>query len=162
MEFPDSKRAYSYALLTVLFWSTVATAFKIALIDYNPAGVLLIANLVSLIIFLVLMLVRHKTVSFNPFSWKNLWISALQGLLNPFLYYLLLFKAYSLLPAQVAQPVNFVWPIMLMLLSVPLLKQKVGFRGMLVTSFPKCSELHLDTGGCIWTIKMRTCYFNMT
>jgi drug/metabolite transporter (DMT)-like permease len=56
---------------------------------------------------------------------------------NPLLYYLVLFKAYSLLPAQVAQPLNMIWPITLALLSVPLLKQKIGWVsvGALFISF---------------------------
>ena len=54
--------------------------------------------------------------------------SALLGLINPFLYYLILLKAYQLLPAQVAQPLNMIWPIVLVFLSVPLLKQKVSTR----------------------------------
>ena len=41
---------------------------------------------------------------------------ALLGLLNPVGYYLVLFKAYDLLPAQIAQPVNYIWPIMLLIL----------------------------------------------
>jgi drug/metabolite transporter (DMT)-like permease len=56
------------------------------------------------------------------------WIkSALIGAFNPLLYYLVLFKAYSLLPAQVAQPVNMIWPVTLALLSVPILKQKISW-----------------------------------
>ena len=50
------------------------------------------------------------------------------GFLNPFLYYLVLFKAYDLLPAQEAQPLNYTWAITLALLSIPLLKQKIGLR----------------------------------
>ncbi len=57
--------------------------------------------------------------------------SALLGFLNPFLYYIILFKAYSLLPAQQAQPINFLWPITLVLLSAPLLKQKIRPRDIL-------------------------------
>lgn len=49
------------------------------------------------------------------------------GALNPLIYYLVLFKAYSLLPAQIAQPINMVWPIVLALLSVPFLNQKIGW-----------------------------------
>ncbi len=48
------------------------------------------------------------------------------GLINPFLYYLILLKAYQLLPAQVAQPLNMIWPIILVFLSVPILKQRIG------------------------------------
>jgi drug/metabolite transporter (DMT)-like permease len=58
-------------------------------------------------------------------------LSAVQGFMNPLAYYLILFKAYSILPAQVAQPVNFIWPLVLMLLSAPLLKQPVRISGII-------------------------------
>jgi drug/metabolite transporter (DMT)-like permease len=70
--------------------------------------------------------------------------SAFLGFLNPFLYYIVLLKAYSVLPAQLAQPLNYLWPVMLVILSVPLLKQKLetktipalvlGFLGVYVIS----------------------------
>jgi len=52
------------------------------------------------------------------------------GFLNPFLYYLVLFKAYSLLPAQIAQPLNFIWPITLMLIAIPLLGHRFSIRSL--------------------------------
>jgi drug/metabolite transporter (DMT)-like permease len=53
------------------------------------------------------------------------------GALSPFAYYLVLFKAYEILPAQVAQPLNMVWPIVLVFLSVVLLKQKITYRSFI-------------------------------
>ena len=38
----------------------------------------------------------------------------------------MLFEAYDRLPAQEAQPLNYTWPIVVVILSVPLLKQPVG------------------------------------
>jgi len=58
-------------------------------------------------------------------SREDLLHSAILGLINPFLYYLILLKAYQLLPAQVAQPLNMIWPIILVFLSVPILGQKI-------------------------------------
>ena len=60
------------------------------------------------------------------------------GALNPFLYYVILFKAYDLLPAQEAQPINYTWAITLTLLSIPLLKQRLrpkDFLAILVSYF---------------------------
>lgn len=53
------------------------------------------------------------------------------GLMNPLAYYLLLFQAYDMLPAQVAQPVNYTWAIALSLLAVPLLGQRIGAAELL-------------------------------
>eukprot|EP00831_Metopus_contortus_P078701 TRINITY_DN7668_c0_g1_i1.p2 TRINITY_DN7668_c0_g1~~TRINITY_DN7668_c0_g1_i1.p2 ORF type:complete len:273 (-),score=52.07 TRINITY_DN7668_c0_g1_i1:259-1077(-) len=55
---------------------------------------------------------------------------ALLGILNPFLYYMILFKAYDLLPAQEAQPINYTWAVTLSLLSVPLLGQKMSMKDL--------------------------------
>lgn len=126
----NQKKAYLLTALTVLFWSTVATAFKIALRQYHYIQLLLVANFISLMIFTCIIIFRKKPVK-KSLTYKYLVLSAFQGLINPFFYYLLLFKAYSLLPAQIAQPANFVWPIMLMLLAVPLLKQKIRLKGFL-------------------------------
>src|ERR1035437_10606431 len=57
--------------------------------------------------------------------------SAILGLINPFLYYLILLNAYRLLPAQVAQPLNMIWPIILVFLSVPVLGQKIERKSFL-------------------------------
>ena len=69
-------------------------------------------------------------------SGKDLLVSAILGLINPFIYYIILLNAYKLLPAQVAQPLNMIWPIILVFLSVPVLKQKIpvkSFAALLIS-----------------------------
>ncbi|UCD58779.1 MAG: DMT family transporter [Candidatus Hydrogenedentota bacterium] len=125
------KQAYTYAIIAVLFWATVASAFKISLRYLDFAHLLLYASIVSVSILFVILLVQNKLWLLKTYSKRNYLRSALLGFLNPFLYYLVLFKAYSLLPAQEAQPLNYTWPIMLVLLSIPLLKQQITWRSVL-------------------------------
>ncbi len=40
---------------------------------------------------------------------------------------MVLFKSYSLLPAQIAQPINYTWPIALVVLSSFFLREKITF-----------------------------------
>jgi drug/metabolite transporter (DMT)-like permease len=127
---PD-KKATAYALTTVLFWSTVATAFKIGLRTLDPAQLIFIATIVTVILLFVFLLATGKIKKLFALPAKRIIYAALLGLLNPFLYYLILFKAYTLLPAQVAQPLNMIWPIVLVLLAIPMLKQKIGIRSIL-------------------------------
>jgi drug/metabolite transporter (DMT)-like permease len=80
--------------------------------------------------------VSKKVVLLRRSSSKDLLKSALLGLINPFLYYIILLEAYKLLPAQVAQPLNMIWPIILVFLSVPVLKQKIpakSFAALLIS-----------------------------
>jgi drug/metabolite transporter (DMT)-like permease len=123
----SSKKAYLFAGLAVFFWSTVATAFKIALREFDFIQLIFYASGVTVLLLFIVLVFQKKTgliLKQTPRQWVN---SLLMGAFNPLFYYLVLFKAYSLLPAQVAQPVNMIWPITLALLSVPLLKQKISW-----------------------------------
>jgi drug/metabolite transporter (DMT)-like permease len=130
-------KAYIYALLSVLLWSTVSTAFKLGLKILSPLYLILLASAFSLFVFFVVILIQGKIKELFAVTLPGLGKSALLGALNPFCYYLILFRAYTLLPAQVAQPLNMIWPIMLALLSAPLLKQKITIRNIvaIVISF---------------------------
>jgi len=108
-----------------MFWSTVPTAFKISLRELDILPMLTIASLTSTLILLIVVLTGKKAQLLRITTPKELLNSAILGFINPFLYYLILLKAYQLLPAQVAQPLNMIWPIILVFLSVPILKQKI-------------------------------------
>ena len=127
----SQQKAYLFAGLAIFFWSTVASAFKIALRHLDYFHLLFYASLTSTLLLFFILLFQGKLHEVLNSSIADIGRSMLFGLLSPFLYYLILFKAYSLLPAQVAQPLNMVWPIVLVFLSVPLLKHKVHKKSYL-------------------------------
>jgi len=120
-----SRQSYLYAGLAILFWSTIPTAFKISLGELKILPILTIATLTSTFVLLIVVLTTGKSALILKSSLKDILNSAILGLINPFLYYLILLKAYKLLPAQVAQPINMIWPIILVLLSVLILGQRI-------------------------------------
>ena len=124
-------KAFLYAGLAIFFWSTVATAFKLALRYLNFLELLMYASITSLILLFFILFFQGNLHLIKTQSLSDLFRSSVMGLLNPFLYYIILFKAYSLLPAQVAQPLNMIWPIVLVFMSIPLLKQKVSVRSFI-------------------------------
>jgi len=124
------KQAYAYALITIILWSTVASAFKITLRFMTFLQMLFWASLTASIALGLIALYQNKLSQLRNASPRDWGRSALLGLLNPFLYYLILFKSYDLLPAQEAQSLNYTWPIMLTLLSIFILKQKIGYLGI--------------------------------
>ena len=120
----DQKKAYLYAGLTVLLWSTVDSAFKISLRYLNFVELLSIASFISTLCLFIILLSKNKIHLLKTIKKRDFFYSSLLGALNPFLYYLIVFKAYELLPAQQAQPLNLTWGIVIVLLSAPILKQK--------------------------------------
>jgi drug/metabolite transporter (DMT)-like permease len=121
----NNRKSYIYAFIAILFWSTVPTAFKISLEQLEIIQMLTIASVTSAIVLGIVVVSEKKLQIVLQSTKKDIFNSALLGLINPFVYYLILLKAYSLLPAQVAQPLNMIWPIILVFLSVPLLKQSI-------------------------------------
>jgi drug/metabolite transporter (DMT)-like permease len=148
------KKAYLYAILVVLFWSTIPSAFKISLRHMKVLPLLFYASLVSIIIFLLSLLFSKKLFLLKTFSKKDYLQSALLGFLNPFLYYCVIFKSYTLLPAQQANPLNFVWPITLVLLSIPILKQKIKARDILAIFISFFGVFIISTRGDILGFKI--------
>lgn len=140
-------KVFLYAGLAIFFWSTVATAFKLALRYLNFLELLMYASITSLILLFFILLFQGKLHLIKTQSSRDLFRSSVMGLLNPFLYYIILFKAYSLLPAQVAQPLNMVWPIVLVFLSIPLLKQKVSPRGFIALFISFIGVYFISTQG---------------
>jgi len=118
--------ALSYGLTAVLLWSTVASAFKIGLDLTSVIYLLTGASFFSLLVLISVLLLRKELVSALRSLWKYRYISIKLGMLNPVLYYLILFEAYDRLPAQIAQPINYTWAIVLGLLAVPFLGRKIS------------------------------------
>ena len=83
----QQKQAYIYALLAVLMWSTVASAFKIALSEFSPELTLLYASVTATFVLFIFYLNDKHTRSIQ---FKDLKKSAISGLFNPFIYYLIL------------------------------------------------------------------------
>lgn len=120
------RRAYGYAALTICCWATVSTAFKVALAGLHHAQLLLLANAVAVVVLALIVLPRGGLQRLRALPAAEHRRCVLLGVMNPACYYLLLLQAYAVLPAQVAQPINYTWVITLSLLAVPLLGQRIG------------------------------------
>ena len=123
-----SRKAILMGLVAVALWSTVATAFKIALSFLSVDVLVAISCLVSTVILVAAAWWRgHLGLVYHEIQAKPL-LYAVLGLTNPILYYSVLLRAYDLLPAQQAQTINYTWAITLSLLAIPVLGQRLGRR----------------------------------
>ncbi|MCC8360419.1 DMT family transporter [Salinimicrobium sediminilitoris] len=143
----EQKKAYLYALIAVLFWGTVATAMKISLNYFDFLQLLFLSVSVSLLTLFCVLVYQKKINDILKLPARAFLKSAVFGLVNPFIYYIILFKAYTILPAQEAQPLNYTWPIMITLLSIPILKQKIGFKNFVAISISFFGVLIISTHG---------------
>lgn len=147
------KKAYLFALIAVLFWSTMSSAFKLTL-RHIPYDQLLYWSAVFAVFVLGFILwMRRGHRQLLKQSHKDIIMSAILGFINPFAYYLVLFKAYELLQAQEAGVLNYSWPVVLVILSVPFLGQHIGWKGFVAIFISFFGLLIISTKGQVFAMK---------
>ena len=95
----------------------MATAFKWALIYSSPMQLITTAATVSWLFFAVSLAIGGRLSRVIEVPRALLWRCLILGLLNPALYYWILFQAYDLLPAQDAMAINYTWGLTLPLIA---------------------------------------------
>lgn len=149
----NNTKAILFGLGAVLLWSTVATAFSISLKYLSPTQLLLVANIVSLVFLVSLIVFKgnfKELITFAKQSWKS---SFFFGAINPFIYYLILLQAYKMLPAQEAQAINYTWAIMLSFMAVPILKQRLKPADYIAAGMCYFGVLYISTHGEIGSLE---------
>ncbi|MCG6265205.1 DMT family transporter [Vibrio vulnificus] len=143
----NERRALGFGLSAVLLWSTVATAFKLTLAEFSPIQMLTVASVVSAMALLTICALQGKLTQISTTFLSNPWYYLLLGLINPLAYYLILFKAYDLLPASQAQAINYSWAITLTLMAAVFLGQKIRKQDWVACVFSYVGVIVIATKG---------------
>jgi drug/metabolite transporter (DMT)-like permease len=141
------RRALLLALGAVFFWGTVATAFKLALQHLDVYQLLMYATLVSALLLFAVVLYRKQGRLLVVYLRESPGYFVAVALLNPCIYYQVLFTAYDLLPAQQAQTINYTWALTLSLMAVPLLGQRLHGRDIAAALLGYCGVVVIATRG---------------
>ncbi len=104
----QDRQAILCGLGAVALWSTVATAFKVALAWMSPLELMWLAAFVSWALMGALVVKQGNLSIALREGWKT---AAWAGLMNPVAYYLVLFAAYDRLPGQEAMALNYTWAL---------------------------------------------------
>ncbi|KGY10953.1 membrane protein [Vibrio tubiashii] len=145
----NERRALSLGLSAVLLWSTVATAFKLTLAEFSPIQMLTVASIVSAIALIAISAYQGKLRLLPSTFLSNPWYYLLLGLINPLAYYVVLFKAYELLPASQAQAINYSWAITLTLMAALFLGQTIRKQDWIACTFSYIGVIVIATKGNI-------------
>ena len=149
----QQSHAYLLALITICCWSTIGSAFKISLRYVDFLDLLLFSSFVAVCFLAATMAVQKKYPLLRQTGRMDLFRSAYMGLLNPFLYYVVLLKAYDLLPAQEAGTLNYVWPLVLVLISIPMLRQRISTWSLIAVFISFMGIVIISTHGKPFSLK---------
>lgn len=154
----NKNKSILYALGAVLFWSTVATAFKLTLQGMTNSQMLFYSSLTSVVVLFFFAIKNSPKDLRLFFSRHHLKNNMVLGLINPFVYYLILFEAYNVLPAQEAQPINLTWPLIISIFSAIFLNQKISARTLIGLIISFIGVVVIATRGNIFTLHFHNIY----
>lgn len=153
------RKSYLYAGITVLIWSTLATVVKIVLKDIPNFQALAISSILAFIFLLIINIINGSIKEIKSYRIKDFLMIIGLGFLGLFMYSALYYYGISQLSSQEACILNYLWPIMIVLLACIILKEKftirkiiailLSFAGIIVLSFGNSSA---STGNRIWGI----------
>ncbi len=115
-----------YIFICILSWSLIPVASKEVLKGMNNVAMLFFSNLISATVMLLYLIATSGIKKFSQYSLKDYLIMSSLGFLGSFSYYILLYKAFSLSLAQEVFIINYTWPILILIFSVPILNEKLN------------------------------------
>lgn len=122
------KKAYLYAGISILLWSTIATVSKLLLSTLNSYQVLMLSSLFAAAALLVTTVINGKIKLLSRYRIKDYLITLLIGLPGTFLYYVFLYSGTAKMAASQAFIINYLWPIMSVVFACIILKERLTAR----------------------------------
>lgn len=157
------KKNYLYAILTVFIWGTMATVGKILVSNIPSLEALCIGSAFAFLFLLIVNIKNGIIKELGKYRVKDYAIMAGLGFIGLFLYSGLYYYGLTQLSSQEACIVNYLWPMMLVLFSTIILKEKLtvvkavamisSFIGVVILSVGSGSSgngnMMLGIGSCV-------------
>jgi len=146
-------RTLLYISICILSWSFIPVASKEVLKGMNNFAMLFFSNLISAIVMLFYLTLTSRIKKLSLYSLKDYLTMSFLGFLGCFAYYVLLYKAFSLSLAQEVFIINYTWPILILVFSIPILKEKLNLIKVISVLISFAGVLVIVTKGHILHVK---------
>lgn len=130
--------AYFNLVLCVLLWAFIPIATKKILVELDNLQTLLYSTLLSTLVLGILLLFQKKIKDLKKYNLRDYLAMLFLGFLGNYLYYVFVYGAFSKTTASEGFILVYTWPIMVLLLSFIILKDKVTIQkiaGILISFF---------------------------
>ncbi len=119
---------YLYLFLCILLWASIPVASKKILLEMDYLQMLFFSSLFSLLTLFIILLITGKYRELKRHHRWEYGNMLFLGFLGAYLYYILLYAAFSLTTAQEGFILAYTWPILVLLLAFLILKERITLR----------------------------------
>lgn len=141
------RKNYIYAFLTVAVWSTTAAVSKLLLLDIPTMETLAISSFFAFLFLLILNIKTGTIKKLKSYSLKDHCVMSALGFIGLFLYTALYYFGLNELNSQEACILNYLWPIMIVIFSSVILKEKITVLKAFAMLSSFFGIIILSTGG---------------
>lgn len=149
-----NKIAILFVALAILLWGTTPAVAKLLLRDLTNIQILFFTTLFATIGLFLISLFSGKLHHIKKYRLKDYLTFSYMGFLGVFLFFFFLFKALSILSAQEASIINFLWPIIVVVFSFFLLKEEFTIQKLLGIVLSFIGVFVVITKGNIFSFKL--------
>ena len=143
----SNQSTYINLTITILLWAAAPAVAKTALSQLDNSNLLLYTTIISVASLFAILLAQGKVNLLKTYTTRDYLSMGGMGLLGFYLYYLFLFKGFSLAPAGQANVVNYLYPVFMVIFSVVLLKEKSNIWTFVAIALSFFGALIAITGG---------------
>ena len=163
------KKNYTFALITILIWASMATMVKVLLADIPNLQALAVSGIFAFLFLFLINAKSGKLKEMKRYRGKDFGIMAGLGFIGLFLYSALYYYGIGQLGAQEACVLNYLWPMMIVLFSCLILKERAtvlkcvamvcSFLGIVILSLGKSEAAGGNAvAGMVACIVAAACY----
>lgn len=136
-----------YLVLTILLWSGTPAVAKVALRELDNFQLLLYTSVVGVISLFLVNLFQKKARLLGSYRKNDLLRMFGMGFLGIFLYYVFLYGSFSRAPAGQVNVVNYLWPVFIVIFSIPILRDKITSKTLIAIAMSFIGALFAFTQG---------------
>ncbi len=121
------KASHFYLITTIILWSATPAFATIALKELNNFQLLFYVCIIATISLFIAVLLSKRLPILMNYSKKDIITMSFMGIIGIFFYHICLFGSFTCAPAGQVNVANYLWPIFIIIFSVPILKEKFNF-----------------------------------
>jgi len=124
----DRMKGTLYVFLCIALWALIPVVAKTGQTHLDNHQFLFWSSLVSFVVLGVSVVLSGNGGVFRLYTPKEWFSLSLLGLLGTYLYYLLLYLGYSKAPGMEVLVIQYTWPILIVIFSIPILKERLSYK----------------------------------
>ena len=135
------KRSLIYAGITILLWSAMAPIVKVVTASLPNLETLTVSSLIAFLFLMLFNAAASRLKKLRAYRPRQILAMAGLGMIGVTLYHILYYYGLHELTVQEACILNYLWPIMIVVFSILILKEKL--------TLPKAAAMILSFAGVV-------------